>query len=205
LGEYWSGTAVWQAFQLPGSPPPASGVFANQPAPTTGQTASIWGTFFKLFVAWVVLLIAIRAFSENREIFGAAVHLAPDQQVITDTFEITGRTANAQIQFNTEGAGYYQMALVNAATGRAIEFSRNVGRSDTVILARVPAGRYYLRIDPDIEPGAGFPGQVTVRRDVPHTMWLWLALPLLLIPPVVVSARRGGFEAARWRESDYAG
>ncbi|MGA2215622.1 MAG: DUF4178 domain-containing protein, partial [Bryobacteraceae bacterium] len=31
--EYMTGAQIWQAFRLSGSPPPASGVFANQPSP----------------------------------------------------------------------------------------------------------------------------------------------------------------------------
>ncbi len=35
--EYMTGSQVWQAFKLPGSPPPAYGIFANQPSPYGGK------------------------------------------------------------------------------------------------------------------------------------------------------------------------
>jgi hypothetical protein len=43
-----------------------------------------------------------------------------------------------------------------------------------------------------------------VRRNVPNYVFFGLAALLLLIPPVWTTFRKGGFEAARWRESDYA-
>lgn len=201
--EYIEGAAVWQAFQLPGAPPPAQGVFANQPAPQTSG-GSLWGVFFKFFLIWLALLAGLRFLSQNKQVYDSALQLANGQQVITGTFDLPGRTSNAAIEIRTEGSGYYHLGLVNQGTGRAIEFARNVGAQDTVIVPNVAAGRYYLRIDPEIDAGRKFMGRISVRRDVPQTFWIWLALPFLLIPPVLESMRGGNFEARRWQESDYA-
>ena len=46
--------------------------------------------------------------------------------------------------------------------------------------------------------------EIIVRRDVPNYSFFILAVLFLLIPPVVISLRARGFEAARWRESDFA-
>jgi hypothetical protein len=43
-----------------------------------------------------------------------------------------------------------------------------------------------------------------LRRNVPNYGFFGLAALLLLIPPSITTFRKGGFEAARWRESDYA-
>jgi hypothetical protein len=45
---------------------------------------------------------------------------------------------------------------------------------------------------------------VVVKRDVPSSWLLWLALPFLFIPPIWVSIRAAAFEGSRWQESDYA-
>ena len=42
-----------------------------------------------------------------------------------------------------------------------------------------------------------------MRRDVAHTGWLWLALILLAIPPILTTLRAGSFETQRWQDSDY--
>lgn len=202
-GEYVDGAAVWTAFQLPGVPPAPQGVFANQPAPQA-RGGSLWGEFLKLFLIWMALLGVLRLFSQNKQVLNAAVHLENGQQVLTDTFELGGRTSNTEIEMRTPGAGYYHFGLVNRHTGRAIEFARNVGSHDTVVVPHVPSGQYYLRIEPEIDSGQAFTGQIWVRRDVPQAFWIWLALPLLLIPPIFASMRGGSFEARRWQESDYA-
>ena len=82
LGEYIPGKQIWAALQLPGSPPPPSGVFANQPSPYAGKTGSSWRTWLWLNVALVAVALLfswsssqspglrqrlrLRAWSENR-------------------------------------------------------------------------------------------------------------------------------------------
>jgi hypothetical protein len=68
----------------------------------------------------------------------------------------------------------------------------------------VPAGRYYLRIEPETDASQRTPVHYTIRlrRDVP-TYWPYLVgLVLLAVPPVLVSVRALGFEGKRWAESD---
>ena len=43
LGRYATGAEIWTAFKLPGDPPPAVGVYANQPSPYAGRAARYWG------------------------------------------------------------------------------------------------------------------------------------------------------------------
>ncbi|MDP9349040.1 MAG: DUF4178 domain-containing protein, partial [Gemmatimonadota bacterium] len=57
LGEYLAGARVWEAFQLPGKPPAAQGVFANQPSPHAGRQREVWGAFALLVVLLSVLII----------------------------------------------------------------------------------------------------------------------------------------------------
>ena len=80
-----------------------------------------------------------------------------------------------------------------------------------MVLPRVPPGRYYLRIEPEMDPqasakapsGMSLNYEVVVRRDVPTSFLFWLVLPLLIIPPVLTSVRAASFEGQRWAESDY--
>jgi hypothetical protein len=45
---------------------------------------------------------------------------------------------------------------------------------------------------------------LTLRRNVPNYGFFGIAALLLIIPPLLTTIRKGSFEAARWRESDYA-
>ena len=62
LGEYMTGSKIWQAFQLPGSPPPAYGIFANQPSPYGGKIGSAWRTWLWLNVVLFALLFCSCSF-----------------------------------------------------------------------------------------------------------------------------------------------
>jgi hypothetical protein len=74
-----------------------------------------------------------------------------------------------------------------------------------VIIPSVPSGPYYLRVEPEMAAGSPYVRyELDLRRNVPNYGFFGLAALLLLIPPVVTTFRKGGFEAARWRESDYA-
>src|SRR5215831_8467483 len=42
MGQYTSGAEIWKDFALPGRPPAAQGIFADQPSPFTGKTWGMW-------------------------------------------------------------------------------------------------------------------------------------------------------------------
>jgi hypothetical protein len=78
-----------------------------------------------------------------------------------------------------------------------------------VTIPAVPAGRYYLRVEPEMEskPGSILFGKamsydITVKRDV-STQWIFvIAFFLLFVPPIFVTIRAYKFESLRWAESD---
>jgi hypothetical protein len=133
---------------------------------------------------------------------------------VTDEFELTGRTSNVEVSTSTDLSNdwvYFNFALINQATGQARDFGREISYysdegspRDSVILPRVPAGKYYLRVEPEKTAGsAPVNYEIRVRRDVPRYGWFLLAFIVLFVPPVFASFRSFGFESARWRESDY--
>ena len=46
--------------------------------------------------------------------------------------------------------------------------------------------------------------RVQLTRDVPRPLWLWLALGLLAVPPLLLWFRKLAFEQRRWSESDHS-
>jgi hypothetical protein len=143
---------------------------------------------------------------------------------------------------------YLSFALINDATGDAFDFAREVSyysgydsdgswtegsKSASITIPHVPAGRYYLRIEPEMEgsqaPGTNSPAATTTPAPSPFsrsriaktpapkslyyeislrykggsTGWFWLAGFLLLIPPIFYSIRVASFETRRWSTSDY--
>ena len=111
--------------------------------------------------------------------------------------------------------------LLQEATGQAFGFGlqsdyyhgRDGGeswsegsRSRTVYVGRVPAGRYVLRLEPEIERGkAPSYYDIRLRSGVPRMAHLVIVLLLLLIGPIALGISKARFEGRRWAESDYGG
>lgn len=223
IGEYVSGAEIWQVFKLPGAPPAPVGVYLNQP----GRSVELWGLYAKFLLLAFALLLAGYLFSRNEEVFRQSFSFGAGAQqeasFVTPVFELKGRNTNVEISTKTDLANnwtYFNYALINGDTGQAYDFGREVsyysGRDsdgswtegsarDTATLPNVPAGHYYLRVEPEMEPNSrSVDYEISVRRDVPRSSWFWLIAILLAIPPVWMTFRKFSFESQRWRESDYA-
>lgn len=227
-GTYMTGGEVWSHFNLPGSAPPAQGVFANQPSPHTGKVGRMWKTSLAWLGIWLLVVMFFGISAQNKLVFDNSYRFDPrsaagEPSFVTPVFEIGGRTSGVDVEIRTDLSNswaVFNLALVNDETGQGYDFGKDVSyyfgrdsdgswtegsRSESVTLPNVPAGRYYLRVEPEAEANAqSMNYQIRVLRDAPHVGWLMLALPFLLIPPIVVSLRTAAFEGARWAESDYA-
>ena len=220
--EYTAGPQIWQAFRLPGSPPAVEGIFANQPSPYKGKVASSWRTWLWLTVALLAIWFYFIVSSAGHDVFQQRYTYSPvrtaDSSFVTSPFQLTGRDSNVEVSIKTNldnNWAYFSFALINEDTGQAFDFAREVsyyrdsdgseGSPDNnVIIPAVPSGKYYLRVEPEMDRGAApMSYQLIVRRDVPNNIFFWLAALLLLIPPIATTIRATGFESRRWRESDY--
>lgn len=233
LAEYMTGARVWEAFQLPGNPPAAVGTFANQPSPFTGRVRGIWLACLILLLLLANLALLTFNLTQQEEVFRDRYTYSPngpgDSSFVTRVFEIKGRPSNVELSIHTDLANnwaYFNFALINEATGQAYDFGREVsyyfgrdsdgswseGRAgDTVLIPTVPAGRYYLRVEPEMDRNAfsrmgkqSMSYELRLRRDVPSYSLFGVAAILLLVPPAFMSLRTIAFERARWQESDYA-
>jgi len=220
--EYMTGVQVWQAFRLPGSPPYTTGIFANQPSPYKGKVASSWRTWLWLNVALVAIWLYFSIASTGHEVFQQKYGYSPvrtaDASFVTSPFQLTGRDSNVEVAIKTDlvnNWAYFSFALINEDTGQAFDFGREVSYyrdsdgnegspNNSVMIPSVPSGKYYLRVEPEMDRGATpMSYELIVRRDVPNNTFFWLAAGFLLIPPIFKTIRATGFESRRWRESDY--
>ena len=234
MGEYITGARIWSLFSLPGVPPPAVGVYANQPSPYASGARSMWRAALMLLTLWAVLLFGLTVFSRQDEVFRRSYYFVPgatgERSFVTPVFELKGRDSNVEVRTEASLDNqwiYLSYALINERTGAAYNFGREVSyyhgveggeswtegsRTDGASVASVPSGRYYLLVEPDGGEGTATAAAaarridytVVVRRDVPSFLLLWLVVPLLLAPPVIRSLAVRSFEFSRWQESDYA-
>ncbi|MCC6343440.1 MAG: DUF4178 domain-containing protein [Bryobacterales bacterium] len=235
LGEYTPGAVIWKSFGLRGSPPSAAGVFANQPSPAAGRVVTAW----KRFLVWVAILIFIQftamLFHAGTTVFSqrysftqqtAGTH---ENSFVTGVFELPGRICDVEVKVNTDldnNWAYFNLALINADTSDAYDFSRQVsyyhgrdsdgvwtegGSKASVVLPSIPPGRYYLRVEPEMDTTAARSAvnsmryQIEVIRDVTTWPFFFIGAVLLLIPAIWITIRSGSFEQKRWAESDYSG
>jgi hypothetical protein len=236
-GEYTPGADIWKAFGLPGSAPPARGTYLNQPSPYAGKSGGMWANFGWFLVMLIALAVFFAIFSQNRQVFNGSYHFSTadkgEPSFVTPVFDLKGRTAGLELEVHANvinNWAYFNFALINEDSGEAFDFGREVsyytgtdsdgswsegGQTSTAFIPAVPPGRYYLRVEPEMDAGAapfraartGPVNQVyysiTLRHDVPNYTWFWIAALLLLIPPILYSVRSRSYEAKRWMDSDY--
>lgn len=227
MGEYVTGQYIWKAFGLPGAPPEAIGVYENQPSPLSSSTTAIWTACGVFFVCILAMLIAFYSTAGQKIVLQRPYTFdtnatAEEASFVSDEFKLEGRTSNVEIQTTTDLNNnwiYLDYALINEDTGQAYDFGREISyysgydedgswtegdRNDSAVVASVPPGNYYLRIEPESDHGKGaITYNVVVKRDVPQLSFFGLAIGALIVPAGLMTWRSMNFEHRRWAESDY--
>ena len=222
-GEYLEPEEVWTAFALPGAPPAKVGVAAAQPNPWAGQLPAIWAAFGLAAAGCVGAYLFFATLAGGRVVYnGSFAVAAADAQRsrVGDVFEVPGRTSNLEVTVETNLDGqwaYVSMALIDADTDKALDFGRELsyyhgyedGESwsegsarETFYVPSVPAGRYYLRVEPETDSPA-LNVSVGLKRDVPLKRLPLIAVVLLLLPAIWAGMRHDSFENTRWMDSDH--
>lgn len=227
IGEYVNGKDIWSEFKPPGSPPKPEGIYLNQPSPYGDKSRGLWRLYLTFLLIGLAIVAGAYVTAQNKQVFAERYRFWANAQAessyVTPVFELSGRPTNVEIETITDLSNnwaYFNFALINQDTGQAYDFGREVSyyfgqdsdgswtegsKTDTATLSSIPAGRYYLLVDPELAPGlTSLDYSIRVRHDVPRSAYFWLTAVLLLIPPVVATIRRHSFEARRWQESDYA-
>jgi hypothetical protein len=225
LGEYFSGKDLWKAFNLPGAPPAPIGVYENQPSPISSNVKSVWATVGIFMLVLLALMIAFQVMAINRQVFQQSFDFntasKDEASFVTPTFDLAGHTSDIELSTVADINNnwiYVNYALINQDTGQAFDFGREVSyysgvdsdgawtegsNTDKVTVPSVPAGKYYLRIEPESDPNKGtISYTVTVMRDVPQFSFYGLGVLALIIPGLIVTWRAMNFEHLRWSESD---
>jgi len=231
--QYISGKDVWAAFQLKDSPPPANGVYSNQPNPH-GSTKPLWGLMGAFTILLLLTMIITSIMATGETAFQSRYYFIPgsgEPSFVTPVFDLKGGETNVEVEIKTDMQNdwmYLGLALINEQTGTAYDFGKEVSyytgsdsdgnwtegdRADSVSIGGVQGGKYYLRIEPEMEKTLGtgvfnakrVNYEIKLRRDVAVIWPYFVVWPFLLIPPLWAMIRRYGFESKRWAESDPSG
>jgi uncharacterized protein DUF4178 len=223
IGEYVDGDTVWRAFGLPGAPPERIGVGAAQPSPYRPHSRTMLLLLASFVAAAVLIHLVYLVTAQQALVLDAAWEYQPQApataSVESEPFTLAGRSSNLMVEISStlsQNWAYFTLTLVDEGTGTARTFGREVqyyfGRDsdgswtegapwDRAWLPAVPAGRYVLVVEPESPRPVSY--RVRLTRDVPRPLWLWVAVGLLVVPPLVFWWRQWRFEQRRWEESDH--
>lgn len=225
LGEYTPASAIWSAFRLPGSPARPVGIFANQPNPYKGRSSGVrW-----ISALCVLLLTAIPIWrvltAARQEVFSGQYTWDPrarEASFVTPTFTLR-KPANLDIRLraalHNNWLGF-DIAVIDANTGTAYNHDKEISYYSGVdggeywsegsgisslFIPPVPAGDYYLRVEPAGDPQntSVISYAITVVHDVPSLLPYGIALGVLVLVWSAGAVRSWIFEARREAEGDY--
>ncbi|HLO61968.1 MAG TPA: DUF4178 domain-containing protein [Azonexus sp.] len=225
LGTYVEPAVIAEAFKLPSALPKPIGVFANQPNPWADTARRNWLTFAKLAVIAIVIQVFFVLISSERVLLRQDFTFEPrsSSEVQTREFEVTGKQRKLAVRHATSLDNNWigiDMLLVNKTLGSAWPATRELSfysgyddgqwtegsRDSEVVFVDIPAGTYYLTLEPDMAPDKYMAVRDRLEVLTPRAGWsnLLLVLLFLLIFPVFATLRRAAFETRRWAESDHA-
>jgi hypothetical protein len=225
-GRYTPGAAIWQAFAVAGAPPSPVGVFANQPNPYLARrgTATRW---FLVLAALLAIVFLARVVTADRErVFEQLYTFTPsgppqsvEQAFVTDPFRLS-QPSSVEVNVTADVSNAWlglDLALIDTESGTAynvapeVEYYAGVdsdgpwtegNRQGRLVLPRLAAGEYYLRVDPESNATVPVHYTIRLRRDVPTLLPYGIALGLLVLPVIWTWNRSLAFEHARMQESD---
>ena len=225
-GVYVAPSIIRDAFKLTAGLPEPIGVFANQPNPWEESRRLIFSLFWKLLLVAVVAQAFFVFIGSGKLLLRQDMSFSPqmaEASLATREFEVRGRPGKLTVRNRTSLDNNWialEMTLVNKATGAAWPVTRELAfyqgyddghwtegsREDEVVFLDIPAGTYYLAVDPDLAPEKPVPVRSTIEVSKGGTGWsnFVLVIIFLLLFPIFSWLRRAAFETRRWSESDHA-
>ncbi len=224
LGDYLPAEAVATAFKLDRPLPAPTGIAANQPNPRAEPHGRVCSQFWK-FAALALLAQALWIFIlGGRTVLDQRVFFAADNEepVTTQSFQLERDARSVVLRHDTDLDNNWlglNMTLVEKNSGKAWVSQTDVAywhgyddgtwsegdRSRELVFRDLPAGNYFLVIDPEFsaEKRVGVADRVRVIRDQAAWSNFFFLLVFLALLPMYSRYRVAGFEAERWQEADF--
>jgi hypothetical protein len=225
IGSYVEPDVIAEALKPKGHLPDPIGVYANQPNPWADTARSIWRLFAKLALAAILVQVFFVFLSSEKLLLRQEFTFEPRSmdEVQSREFTLAGKQRKLAVRQSTSLDNNWigvDLLLVNKTTGAAWPASREISyywgyddgrwtegsRDDEVVFLNIPAGTYYLTLDPDMAPDKFMAVRDQLEVLTPRTGWsnFVLLLIFLIAFPIFASMRKAAFETRRWMESDHA-
>ncbi|MGE5492207.1 MAG: DUF4178 domain-containing protein, partial [Actinomycetota bacterium] len=226
-GVYMEPEAIRAAFKLPAALPDPIGVYANQPNPWEDTHRRTCRLFWTLFLVGLAVQLWFAFTGGGHRLMQQDLTFSPqtgEETVASTTFELKGKPQKITVSNRTDLDNNWvglNLTLVDKNTGAAWPANRELSyysgrdedgswsegsRDDEVVFVGIPAGTYYLAIDPDLSTEKPVPVRDSLEVTSGGAGWSsWFLLTIYLVLfPIFTRMRRAAFEASRWAESDHA-
>jgi hypothetical protein len=204
--------------------PAPIGIAANQPNPRAEPHSRVCSLFWK-FAGLALLAQALWVFIlGGRTVLDQRIFFATDNEepVTTQTFQLERDARSVVLRHDTDLDNNWlglNMTLVEKNSGKAWISQTDVAywhgyddgawsegdRSRELVFRDLPAGNYFLVIDPEFsaEKRVGVADRVRVIRDQAAWSSFFFLLIFLALLPMYSRIRVAGFEGERWEEADF--
>ena len=224
-GCYATPESIAAAFKLPNALPEPIGVYANQPNPWADTTRRVWTLFLKLALVAIVVQSFFFFMSSEKTLLRQDFTFEPrsSDEVQSGEFTLAGKQRKLAVRQSTSLDNNWiglDLLLVNKTTGQAWPAAREIAyywgyddgrwsegsRDDEVVFVNIPAGTYYLTIDPDMPPDKNVAVRDRLEVLTPRAGWSNFIIVMLFLAafPIFATMRKAAFETRRWAESDHA-
>lgn len=225
VGDYLPVAEVQAAFKLKAALPTPKGVAPNQPNPRTESHRRVRAHFWKfLLIVTVAQLLWAFVFG-GRTLLEQTLVLSPTREdaVTTQGFTLDKPARNLVLRHKTDLDNNWlglNLTLVEKSSGKAWQAQDEVAywqgvdegeswsegsREKELMFRDLPAGNYYLVIDPEIseqKPIAVADRIRVVRDEAAWSNYIFLLLFLAAFP-LFSRYRMASFESERWSNADY--
>jgi len=223
-GSYVEPAVIAEAFKLKARLPDPVGVYANQPNPWEETHRKVCKLFWKLALVAIVLQVFFIFISGGKQLLKQDFVFEPRaaDEVQSREFQITGKPRKIAVRNATSLDNNWlglDLMLVNKATGEAWPATRELSfyqgyddghwsegsQDDEVVFRNIPAGTYYLTLDPEIGNDRTAAVHDTLEVKTGGAGWsnFIMVMIFLAIFPIFTRLRHAAFEAQRWMESDH--
>ena len=176
-------------------------------------------SFYMLLGAYLLLQFLFLGYDSQKKVADARLSYdakATDKTLLSPRFKIDGSSAPLHVIANgmlqTDTYLGLKGTLVNAVTQATVPLTLPLtnystapgGSHQEVMLPAIPAGEYYLRLDPDASATlAAAPVSLSITRGGLFWSNFWMGLILICLWPLWLLIRSAGFEKMRWMESEF--
>ncbi len=220
--DYVEPETVWSAFGLSTTPPDREGVYPNQPNPWQAAHKRTFRLFWFLILLASAIQGGLMLRSSSSTLLSQTLVYTPgiEEPVASEVFYLREPARTLTLSRRTSLENNWlslTTTLVDKDSGRTWQAGQEMSyyhgvdggeswsegsNSDEIVFRNIPAGSYYLSVEPELGSDRTDPvgDGLMLRKDVLGWSSYVLFLVFILLFPLFSGWRKSAFETSRWEE-----